>query len=235
MKIIEGKRKEKIFSIIVDDEDYEMILPHSIWVQNGYPFIWNNKKNTLLHRFILEKNNINLMGKFIDHKNRNPLDCRKENLRIATSQQNTFNRGSNKNALIDVKGVSPNGKKFIVKIRDKKEYYVGIFDNIREAGIAYDMEAKRLHGDFAYINYPDATEEEKQRILEKIRNPKKHCGNSIYRGVSKRASGRFLAQIQRGPKNTNLGTYDDEKEAAMAYNIAAKQLLGDKAKLNIID
>ncbi len=70
-----------------------------------------------------------------------------------------------------------------------------------------------------------------KRIREIINNPKKRNGTSKYRGVRKVKEYRgWIACIN----NKHIGTFNTEKEAAIAYNKSAIELLGNKAKLNII-
>jgi hypothetical protein len=56
---------------------------------------------------------------------------------------------------------------------------------------------------------------------------------SKYKGVSRSSSGRlWRATIIANGKWTHLGSYKDEKEAAKAYDRAAREKFGQYAKLN---
>tara|TARA_R110002020_G_C16304103_1_gene773315 strand:+ start:2706 stop:3209 length:504 start_codon:yes stop_codon:yes gene_type:complete len=72
---------------------------------------------------------------------------------------------------------------------------------------------------------------------ENGRNRKSHKGSSsIYKGVSlNKKSNKWHAQTQVNNKRIYLGRYDDEKQAAIAYNNYAKENFGEFARLNIIE
>lgn len=63
------------------------------------------------------------------------------------------------------------------------------------------------------------------------RNQKKTRGSSKYKGVYLYKSGIWRATIQL-EKKTHLGYFEDEREAAQAYDRAAEEAFGEFAKTN---
>lgn len=90
--------------------------------------------------------------KEIDHQNRNGLDNRFCNLRIATSSNNKANRASRSSN--PYKGITKRGKKWIAQIHKKGTPYqcLGVFSTPEEAAVAYDAAAVVVHGEFAATN-----------------------------------------------------------------------------------
>jgi len=64
-------------------------------------------------------------------------------------------------------------------------------------------------------------------------NRKLQRGTSRYKGVSwEKASGKWMAYIQHNGKQTTLGRFADEPDAARAYDTAARRLFGEYAHCN---
>lgn len=59
-------------------------------------------------------------------------------------------------------------------------------------------------------------------------------GEVDYRGVSKRGT-RYEAQISKNGKRIYIGTYITPEEAALAYDVKARRMFGEHAKVNFKD
>jgi len=137
------------YAIEIDREDYNRIKQYN-WYKKSTGFTNENKQS--LGRFLL-----NYHGELeVDHKDRNQFNNKKDNLRIATRQQQLANRGplgSN-----DFKGVSWDKSKKTFRVHicvDRKIKHIGCFKDEVEAAHAYDKVARETWGEFAYLNFPD--------------------------------------------------------------------------------
>lgn len=64
---------------------------------------------------------------------------------------------------------------------------------------------------------------------------KQRRNTSGFKGVTfSRANNKWMAQIQANKKYKNLGYFTDKKEAAKAYNLAARKFHGNFAVFNKI-
>jgi hypothetical protein len=87
-----------------------------------------------------------------DHVNLDTLDCRDENLRIATHRENQRNKGIRVNNKSGFKGVSWSSlmEKWKADIcLNGKHHHLGYFKEPEIAYASYCMAAKQLHGDFS--------------------------------------------------------------------------------------
>lgn len=99
----------------------------------------------------------------VDHINRNPLDNRLVNLRLATSSQNQANNGLRADNTSGYKGVSwsKSSLKWVSKINvNGRKLHLGYFDTKEEAARRYDLAAIVFFGEYACTNaslglYPD--------------------------------------------------------------------------------
>lgn len=146
--------------ILVDDEDYEWLnqwkwsLLKSGYARRNIAISKNGRvvrqKTILMHRQLLNAPK----GMEVDHINHDKLDNRKANIRLATKQENAFNRESI-NPTSGYKGVywqSHTGNWRVIIVVDGKSKYYGGYKTKEEAAKVYNEAAKECHGKFAYLN-----------------------------------------------------------------------------------
>lgn len=149
---------------IVDASDY-------IWLMRWkWCAAWSKKANAFYavrdedkHRIFMHQM---ILGRGADHKNRLSLDNRRTNLRPATRRQNNCNKGPTKRNKSGYKGVSKARNKWVVFIEDS---WVGSFDVAADAARAYDREAIKRFGEFAWLNFPEERSIHEQALLESNR------------------------------------------------------------------
>ena len=88
-----------------------------------------------------------------DHRDGNSLDCRLDNLRIATIAES--NRNQKCRSSSGFKGVGRHGKQWRAAIVfDGSRIYLGYFPSAELAARAYDRAARKYFGEFARLNFP---------------------------------------------------------------------------------
>lgn len=123
---------------------------------NGYAVSTLRRKQGLtayLHRFLLDAPK----GVEVDHINRNPLDNRRENLRLCTHSQNGANKApvKSKSGYKNVYQSYPTRWQVKAKIRGKIVYF-GSFRSLQEAVVKSNEVLSELHGEFAVLNSLEA-------------------------------------------------------------------------------
>lgn len=97
-----------------------------------------------------------ILGAWSDHRDGNPLDCRRGNLRPATVAQNAHNRRKGRANTSGYKGVSfrrDRGTWLACIRKDDHLLKIGTFSSPVLAAIAYDDKAAELFGEFARLNF----------------------------------------------------------------------------------
>ena len=130
---------------VVDNEDYDYLIRFNWCYSDGYAKRRVHGVNIGMHVFIAARMGVH--GVMIDHKNQNPLDNRRENIRSANYQQNAANRKSQTNNTSGFRGVGWNSRhgKWKAYIRNNGTLiHLGFFDSRFEAAKAYNRAAVRL-------------------------------------------------------------------------------------------
>ncbi len=154
---------------IVDDEFDEMIRESSWQLLRGrahattyvrancyFPGTKGNRlpvKSMLLHRVLMGA----LPSEHIDHVNGNGMDNRLCNLRIATHQENQWNRQVRQDTTSGYKGVTLTTdspvRPWLARLNHNGvRHKLGYHKTKEEAALAYNAKAKELHGEFARLN-----------------------------------------------------------------------------------
>lgn len=119
----------------------------------GDSYMANGKqKKKAMHREILARviGRQPLRAELIDHVNRNTLDNRRSNLRLANPFENQINTRVSTRSSTGYRGVVVYRGRFMVKFRCQgKNYYGGIHDSVDEAVAVYEQMASALYGEFA--------------------------------------------------------------------------------------
>jgi hypothetical protein len=155
-------RKYPGLFIIIDEADAELVLQYRwspIVLPNGIyaETLLLLGRHVYLHRFITSAPD----GFEVDHINGDRLDNRRSNLRLATGNQNAYNVGLAATNTSGYKGVSfcKQTQRWRAQIRANKSHInIGRYMTKEEAARAYDAAARRHHGDFARLNFPEGDE-----------------------------------------------------------------------------
>ena len=147
--ILNIKRKEKIFQVLIDDQDFKLIEGYSwnilchkntnyvhAYIKGSYKE-YGKSKYIYLHRLI-----INPPKELdVDHKNGNGLDCRRENLQIMNRNGNlrkmkSYCHSGLKGAFLEKR----TGKYYSQIIINGKKKHLGTFENAEQAHKEYMIE-----------------------------------------------------------------------------------------------
>lgn len=161
MKLIIHSPKYGKHIVLYDDEDHRLISKYHLRIINKNP-----KHDTFYVNAALKKKNkwttiqmqrliMGFPNSKIDHKNRNGIDNRKSNLRLATNYQNGSNRVKSYSNTSGYKGVflfKPTGRYMVQIVVKKKRIYLGYYSNASAAAKVYNQAAIKYHGEFARLN-----------------------------------------------------------------------------------
>lgn len=160
---------------LVDDDDYENLIKYywNVNISRGtcyYACTSENGKTIRMHRFVMNAKD----GQMLDHIDGNGLNNQKSNLRFCTPSQNSINRKGHGNSSYRGVRFSDRAYNQYVKktgtiVRRSHPAWEGCltafgvtyrksgFKTEIEAALWYDEMAKKYHGEFARLNFPEQT------------------------------------------------------------------------------
>lgn len=139
------------FMMLVDDEDYELMSRFNWRAQKDSAGGWRPFATIRPHRLLVNY-------ELVDHINGEPMDNRKNNLRSASKQQNSANRGLQSNNTTGFKGIyfQKTTGKYRAHIQvNGKRISLGSHKTSIDAAKAYDTAASEHFGEFARLNFPE--------------------------------------------------------------------------------
>lgn len=143
---------------IISDKDFDEVSVFKWSFTHGYARrtvkLDGVKNGVYLHRFLMGAKS----GEEVDHINGNPLDNRRENLRLCTHSENLKNKKTPSHNTSGYKGVSyfKHGKrlkrwKVEIKVGGKAKC-LGYYFTPIEAATVYNRKAIEIYGEFAKLN-----------------------------------------------------------------------------------
>ena len=137
---------------LVDDDNYSWLSRFKWRACSGYACTNFGGVRVTMHAMLLQVPG----GLFVDHINRNRIDNRMENLRVASPRENASNASRRLRTKHPYVGVRPtlNGKRWVARI-GARGAHVGTFDTEAEAVRARDEAALKAFGPFATQNISD--------------------------------------------------------------------------------
>ncbi len=137
---------------LIDEQDAQLAGFRWHLGGGGYARRLEKGKWTFMHRVIMQAP----AGVEVDHINRNRLDNRRCNLRLADRAGNARNCKRNRRNTSGYKGVHRVGQggRWAAAIRyEGGTFHLGVCATAEEAAVTYDLAAMALHGEFAATNF----------------------------------------------------------------------------------
>lgn len=143
--VLYDKYGNEVARTLIDLECVDVVKDYKWRLSTGYVF---HSKLGLLHRFLMNPSDDTV----VDHINRNPLDNRRENLRICTQHENSFNQSIRSDNTSGTTGVSWRKEKnkwyAYIRVNGKKKH-LGYFNTKEEAAEARRQAEIEYFGEFA--------------------------------------------------------------------------------------
>lgn len=169
---------------LVDDEDFERLNQWKWQFTGGYVrrtvYHGTDENGKRIREVVwMHKLVVSCPPNFVvDHKDGNPLNNQKENLRICTGRENLYNQRKQASpASSSYKGVTLQHGKFLARLRVKGRLIViGYFTDETAAACAYNHYAQMAFGEYASLNTVPVMEKEEWL---KYRTSRKELPNEL--------------------------------------------------------
>ena len=147
------------YSTVIDACDVDLAKAFAWRVQGdvGSRRLYAIRNTRVGRRFVVEFFHRSVLsagpGDFVDHRNGDTLDNRRQNLRLFNASENARNRRIGRNNTSGYKGVYRSRGKFRAQIRaDGRQHFIGMFADPVSAARAYNAKALEMHGEYARLN-----------------------------------------------------------------------------------
>lgn len=216
---------------LIDIEDIEKVKSYKWNCSNNYVRTNTENIQSPLHRFILNITDDNIV---VDHINRNPLDNRKSNLRIASSQQNAFNLTTNNQFGISGIYYDNENSKYNVRLKyDYKLLNLGQYKTLEEARKIRLLAELKFFKEFS-PNYNLFEEynikEDDLYIIDNILNNKKEIKEYIAGIQIREGRSNYKVETKYKGKRYFLGNFNDLNSAVIAKLKWEKEIKGESSQ-----
>ena len=187
-------------TFIIDVEDIPRVSCRHWYKKADQNYILNDTKENgklvsrvRLHRFLMGLDNDD--ARIVDHINRNPMDCRKSNMRIATQAQNCLNKSARSNNTTGYIGVHKSSGKFqaAIWIAGKDIRLIRCEDRVLCAQM-YNHAARLLYGEFVgELNDVPEADPETKRCVEELCEPYMEIAAVVTASVDDRQAREVVA------------------------------------------
>jgi HNH endonuclease len=150
---------------LVDDEDHEWLSQWNWFAQRKdnsehvYAERWDPMQNGYRRRIKMHRTIVGAgFGQIVDHRNRDTLDNRRDNLRLCNVAQSAWNRGKPRDNTTGFVGVFRSRKRYQANVYSNGvRHHCGMWSTPEEAALARDKKALEIFGEFAVLNFPGET------------------------------------------------------------------------------